>query len=77
MEHVQGSIGLWEELTPQERRHSIVTSVDDGDELGLEGLDGALCKVVTVIVGVAEEVLDVLFCDGAAEEVRNFIVKVL
>ena len=53
----------------------IVTSVDDGDEVGLEGLNGALCKVVTVIVGVVELVLDVLLCDGAAEVVRNFIVN--
>ena len=45
---------MWEELTPQGRRHSIVPSVDDGDEVGFEGLDGLLCKVVTVIVGVAE-----------------------
>ena len=45
----------------------ILASVDDRDEVGFEGLDGALCKVVTVIVGVAELALDVFLCDGAAE----------
>ena len=40
-------------------------------------MDGSLCKVVTVIVGVTELVLDVFLCDGLAEEFRNFIVKAL
>ena len=43
---------MWEELTPQRRRHLVITSVDDGDEVGFEGLDDSLCKVVTVIVDV-------------------------
>ena len=58
---------MWEELTPHRRRHLVVASVDDGDEVCFEGLDGLLCKVVTVIVGVAELVLDIFLCDGAAE----------
>ena len=58
---------MWGELTPQGRRHLAVASVDNGDEVGLEGLDGALCKFVTVVVGVAELVLDVFLCDGVAE----------
>ena len=45
--------------------------------MSFEGLDGPLCKVVKVIVGAAELVLNVFLCDGAAEEVRNFIVKAL
>ena len=45
--------------------------------MGFEGLYGALCKVVLVIVGVAELVFDVFLRDGAAEKVRNFIVKAL
>ena len=45
--------------------------------MGFEGLDGLLCEVVSVIVGIAELVLDIFLCDGAAEEVRNFIVKAL
>ena len=45
--------------------------------MGFECLDGSLCKVVTVIVGATELVLGVFLCDRAAEEVRNFIAKVL
>ena len=54
---------MWEELAPLGRRHSVITPVDDGDEVSFEGLDGSLCKVVTVIVGVAELVLDAFLCD--------------
>ena len=68
---------MWEDLAPQGRGHSVITPIDDGDEVSFKGLDGPLCKVVTVIVGVAELVLDVFLCDGAAEKVRNFIVKAL
>ena len=68
---------MWEELTPQRRRHTVVAAVDDGDEVGFEGLNGALCKVVAVIVGVAELVFDVFLCGGAAKKVRKFIVKAL
>ena len=59
------------------RGHLVITPVDNGDEVSFEGLDGPLCKVATVIVGVAELVLNVFLCDGAAEDVRNFIVKAL
>ena len=40
-------------------------------------MNGALCKVVSVIAGVSEFVFDVFLRDGAAEKVRNFIVKAL
>ena len=51
---------MWEEFTPQRRGQSIITPIDDGDEVSFEGLDGPLCKVVTVIVGVAELVFDLV-----------------
>ena len=58
---------MWEEFTPQERGHLVVTPIDNGDEVRFEGLNDPLFKVVTVIIGVAELVLDVFLCDGAAE----------
>ena len=76
-DHVEGSVDLWEELSPQGMEYSVITTIDDGDEVSFEGMDDPIGKVVTVILGIAELALDVFLCDGAAEEVRNFIVKTL
>ena len=69
-EHVQGGI-------PKGNGHLVATHIDNGDEMGCEGSDDPICKVVTMIVGITKLVLDVLLCDRAACEVRDLIVFAL
>ena len=76
-EEIQGSGGLGEKVTPKVKGEKFVSATDDGDKMILEGLNGALGSVASVIVGWDELEVNAFLAEIAFEPCRGFVVEAL
>ena len=73
--HVEGVLCLWEEFVPQLGREISISGAEPGDEVVLEGLDGSLCGIDSVLVRGYKLPFDVLLAEVFGDGVGCFIVK--
>lgn len=75
--YVQGSASLRDEFAPMQRRHSVITAIQNEYGLDFEDLDGMLGLVMTMAVGIAQMVLDIIGMNGVTQFVGDFVVEAL
>ena len=59
-QQVEGKCGLWDQAVPEVEREVCVDAGHAGDEVVLEGADGAFCGVAAVHLWWCQLVLDVV-----------------